>query len=91
MAKTIEVLKALADETRLGLVRKLLAQPSPQLTCDIIGRCEALSSLSQPTISHHIAKLVDAGVLLESKTGKQKVYSVNQPLLLSLGIDITKL
>ncbi|HPR08961.1 winged helix-turn-helix transcriptional regulator [Candidatus Saccharibacteria bacterium] len=89
--QTISVLKALGDEIRLGLVQKVLAQPTPQLTCDIIARCDVLSSLSQPTISHHIAKLVESGVLLESRAGKQKIYTVNEPLLRSLGIDITKL
>lgn len=89
--QSVKILKALADDVRLGLVRKLASEPEPQLTCDIINSCTELTALSQPTVSHHISKLVDAGILVEGKRAQHKVYSLNTDSLESVGIDITKL
>lgn len=88
---SVEIFKALADDVRLGLVQKLSHESEPKLTCDIISSCTQLSGLSQPTMSHHIGKLVDAGVLIEYKQAKQKSYKLNTELLISHGIDVTKL
>lgn len=85
------ILKALADEVRLNLVRKVAKSGKPKLTCDIIKACTHLSSLSQPTISHHINKLVDAQILSEEKVDRHKIYTLNLDLLKKVGIDINKL
>ena len=84
-------MKALADEIRLGIVRELAAQPTPVPSCDIVKSCSTRAALSQPAMSHHFGKLVDAGVLVEEKQGTQKLYSVDAAHLASLGIDVTKL
>ena len=84
------ILKALADETRLGIVRKLVREQGVAKSCDIRA-CNNVTQLSQPAMSHHFSKLVDAGVLLEQKQGTEKVYSINEIALSSIGIDITKL
>ena len=47
--------------------------------------------MSQPTMSHHFNKLVEAGVVVEEKRGTQKFYALNTDLLRSVGIDIRKL
>jgi DNA-binding transcriptional ArsR family regulator len=49
------------------------------------------TKLSQPAMSHHFNKLVDAGVVSEEKRGTQKLYELNTALLKSIGIDVTKL
>lgn len=87
----VEVLKALADPTRLSLLRKIASETEPILTCSLIGSCTNALNLSQPTMSHHLSKLVQAGVLLEQKQAKQKAYALNTELLNELGINITKL
>ena len=87
----VEILKALADETRLTLVRKFAASSEPLLTCDAVSSCASLLELSQPTMSHHINKLVSAGVLIEHKQAKQKAYSLNRELLIARGINIDAL
>ena len=87
--QSVDVLKALADETRLGIVRKLVRENGTAKSCDIRA-CESVTQLSQPAMSHHFAKLVDAGVLVEHKQGTEKVYTINRPLLADMGIDITK-
>lgn len=87
----VEVLKALADETRLSIVRKLATTNEPVTSCDIVGSCGSLSCLSQPAASHHFSKLVAAGVIREQKRGTKKVYSLARDTLASIGVDATKL
>lgn len=81
--QTIAVLKALADPTRLKLVRALVASPTRTESC---GKLSSQANLSQPAMSHHFAKLVGAGVVLEQKDGKAKIYKLNRQLLSQCGI-----
>jgi ArsR family transcriptional regulator len=60
-------LKAVADPTRLRLVSLVLASPGEEACiCDLI----APLVVSQPTISHHMKVLVDAGLLTRDKRGR---------------------
>jgi ArsR family transcriptional regulator len=70
MART---LKALAEPTRLRLLSHIAAQG-----CDSVCACDLLDvvDISQPTISHHLKKLVDAGLLTREQRGKWAHYSV---------------
>jgi ArsR family transcriptional regulator len=84
--KIVKLLDALSDETRVEIVRDLLAGHK--------GICPSVKEKlgkSQPTLSHHVGKLVDAEVLTESKKGVNCYYKVNSKYLKSLGIDIKKL
>ena len=87
----VAILKALADETRLGMLRAIAMQDGEVLGCDIVSSCQKISQMSQPTLSHHFSKLVDSGVLLEVKNGASKSYRLNYELLEEAGINITKL
>ncbi len=59
-------LKALADPTRLKLVSMLAARPDLEAcVCDLP---EALD-VSQPTVSHHLRVLSDAGLVDRRKEG----------------------
>ncbi len=84
----VNVFKALADKTRLDIVRNLVKKSAATASCDIVSDC---SSLSQPAMSHHFSKLVDAGVILEHKKGTEKIYELNNELFASIGIDPSKL
>lgn len=86
--QAVTILKSLADETRLSIVRKLAHSNCEAPTSDIAGEC---AKLSQPAMSHHFAKLVQAGVLIERKTGTEKNYELNRELLERVGIDADKL
>lgn len=86
--QTIQLFKALADPTRLDIVRTLAREQCVTKRSDVVSTC---ASLSQPAMSHHFAKLVDAGVLLERKNGKEKFYELNNELLNKHGIDPTRL
>jgi DNA-binding transcriptional ArsR family regulator len=86
--QTVAVFKALADPTRLKLVRELAATPALSESC---GKLSADACLSQPAMSHHFAKLVSAGVVMEQKEGKEKSYKLNRQLLADCGIVAEKL
>ena len=65
------VLKALAEPTRLRLVSMVAAQPDREACiCDLT----APIGLSQPTVSHHMKVLVDAGILEREQRGKWAYY-----------------
>lgn len=77
--------RALADSTRLRIVSLLLAAGELGLcVCDIV----AWFPLGQPTISHHLKVLKDAGLLCARKKGLWVYYSVNKQALSHLGIAL---
>lgn len=64
-------LKALSDPARLRLVSMVAAHEGGEAcVCDLI---EPLG-LSQPTVSHHLKVLVDAGFLVREKRGVWAYY-----------------
>jgi ArsR family transcriptional regulator len=73
-ARTLaDVFKALADPARLRLLSLIAAQPGREAcNCDLI---EPLG-LSQPTVSHHLKKLHDAGLLAREKRGQWVYYRI---------------
>ncbi len=84
--RIVSVFKALSDETRIDILRLLLGKK--EIACQ-----ELLSNfpLSQPTLSHHFNKLIDANILNERKEGVNHIYSINYHYLQKLGIDIKKI
>ncbi len=62
--------KAIADETRQKILRLLKAEPLS------VGEIVAQTSLAQPTISHHLNILKQAGVVITQRKGKQVFYSL---------------
>jgi ArsR family transcriptional regulator len=84
----VTVFKALADKTRLDIVRNIASCPKDTASCADVS---AYSTLSQPAMSHHFKKLVEAGVLLEQKVGTEKSYELNHKLFAMLGINPDKL
>ncbi len=63
---TATVFKALADPARVKIVNVLARSDRPVCACDF----EAALDLSQPTVSHHLKKLTDAGLLEREQRGK---------------------
>ncbi|HEY7145264.1 MAG TPA: metalloregulator ArsR/SmtB family transcription factor [Streptosporangiaceae bacterium] len=67
------LLKALADPTRLRLVSMVAAHDGGEAcVCDLTGPL----GLTQPTISHHLKILVDAGILTRDKRGVWAYYAL---------------
>jgi len=66
-------LKALADPTRLRLLSLVAASEGQEAcVCDLIEPV----GLSQPTVSHHLKILMDAGFLTRSKRGTWAYYAL---------------
>lgn len=67
------LLKAVADPTRLRILAFLRSQPEcSACVCDLT----AAVGLSQPTVSHHLRILTDAGLLDHVKRGYWTWYSL---------------
>jgi len=60
-----ELMRALADPTRLTMLASLWKAPAPICICDFTAGL----GLSQPTISHHMAKLKATGLVEADKRG----------------------
>ena len=63
-------LKALADPTRLRMLELLAGQPRPLCVCDITSQFDQ----RQPTISHHLRILREAGLVACEKRGVWAYY-----------------
>jgi ArsR family transcriptional regulator len=74
-ARYAAVLKALADPHRLRMLSLIAAQPAtdPLCVCEIEGEF----GLSQPTISHHLKVLREAGLVTVTKRGLWHYYAPN--------------
>jgi ArsR family transcriptional regulator len=76
------LLKALADPVRLRLMSLVASAPEGEAcVCDLNNAFD----LSQPTISHHLKVLHDAGLMDRDKRGVWAYYRVRQQALASLG------
>lgn len=72
--RVVRAFKALADPTRLEILRLLRAQPGATCVCDIVDHFD----LAQPTISHHLKVLKEAGLLSQSRIGIWSFYAPEQ-------------
>ena len=80
-AELAHILKALADPTRLRLVSMVAAHEGGEAcVCDLT----APLGLTQPTISHHLKILVDAGILSRDKRGVWAYYALRPAALSAL-------
>lgn len=66
-----EVFKVLADPARLRLLSLIANAPEGEAcACDLVAPLDR----SQPTVSHHLALLVEAGLLTRKKRGRWAWY-----------------
>ncbi len=82
-------LKALADPTRLKLVSLIACAADGEVcACDLPG----LLDRSQPTVSHHLKLLVEAGLVDREKRGKWAWFSLRpgalDGVLAALGAEV---
>ena len=65
----VRFLAALADPTRLAIVRQLAAE-GDVCACDFTSCCD----VGQPTVSHHLKVLREAGVVASERRGNWIFY-----------------
>ena len=72
MTDSVDFAKAMADETRQRVMRLLCCR----WLCvgDVVNE---LDGISQPTVSHHLGVLREAGLVYVRREGKQVFYSLN--------------
>ena len=71
---TAELFAALADPARVRIVNVLATSGEPVCACNFY---EPLG-LAQPTVSHHLKKLTDAGLLEREQRGKWAYFSLKR-------------
>ena len=69
--RLVAVFRALGDPTRLETFRLIAAQSQPICVCDVVDRFP----VSQPTISHHLRVLRDAGLVTVGRRGVWAYYA----------------
>src|ERR671937_3254293 len=74
---TARLFKALADPARVRIVNLLATRGEPVCVCEFT---EPLG-LSQPTVSHHLKKLVNAGLLTREQRGTWAYYTLDRDAL----------
>jgi ArsR family transcriptional regulator, arsenate/arsenite/antimonite-responsive transcriptional repressor len=77
---TASVFRALGDPHRVRIVNLLANAPGPVCVCDLTPEL----GLSQPTVSFHLKKLVQAGLLAREQRGVWAYYSIDRRALTRL-------
>ena len=77
-------LKALADPTRVGIVNRLAS-------CDCLCVCDLTEAfeLSQPTISHHLKILREAGLVEAERRGTWGYYRLDRQAMGELALALS--
>jgi ArsR family transcriptional regulator, arsenate/arsenite/antimonite-responsive transcriptional repressor len=73
-AATAELFKTLGDPARVRIVNMLATSSEPVCACEF----EPALRLSQPTVSHHLKKLTEAGLLEREQRGKWAYFSLKR-------------
>jgi len=71
---TADLFKALADPARVRIVNMLATAGEPVCACNLNDPV----GLSQPTVSHHLKKLVDVGLVDREQRGKWAYFSLKR-------------
>jgi ArsR family transcriptional regulator, arsenate/arsenite/antimonite-responsive transcriptional repressor len=71
---TASVFKALSDPARVKIVNVLARTAAPVCVCELTP----VLRLAQPTVSHHLKKLVEAGLLQREQRGVWAYYTLDR-------------
>src|SRR3954468_11865569 len=81
-AAMVAHLKLLANEARLKLLGLVTAQERS------VGELADIMELKEPTVSHHLAKLSEAGLVRMRREGNVHFYTLNADRLQQLSRDL---
>lgn len=70
-AKIAKIFKALSDERRIEILKLLTT--GEKCACSLLEELQ----ISQPTLSHHMRILCDAGIVIPRKEGKWTHYRID--------------
>lgn len=73
-AATAALFRALGDPARVRIVNLLATRDGPVCACEL----EAPLGLAQPTVSHHLRRLVEAGLLEREQRGRWAWFSLRR-------------
>ena len=79
-AATADLFRALADPGRVRIVNLLATSAEPICVCNLM---EPLG-LSQPTVSHHLKRLLEAGLVEREQQGKWAYFSLQRDAVAKL-------
>jgi ArsR family transcriptional regulator, arsenate/arsenite/antimonite-responsive transcriptional repressor len=70
---TAQLFKALGDPARVKIVNLLATSDEPVCVCELVPAL----GLSQPTVSHHLKKLTEAGLVSREQRGVWAYFSID--------------
>lgn len=73
--------KVLSDPARLQILSHLAAKGCEPIS---VNRLADITGLSQPTVSHHLKRLTQAGLLRKIRTGRTVMHQVQPQLFAEL-------
>jgi ArsR family transcriptional regulator len=79
---TATLFKALGDPARVKILNLLARTEGPVCACEF----EPALNLSQPTVSHHLKKLTEAGLLEREQRGKWAYFSLKRDAIEKLAV-----
>lgn len=77
---TAALFRALGDPARVRIVNLLATRDDPVCVCEFVPAL----GLAQPTVSHHLKKLTDAGLLHREQRGKWAYFSIKSEAMARL-------
>lgn len=85
---TARLFRALGDPARVRILNLLLFSDEPVCVCDLMPA----TGVSQPTVSFHLKKLLEAGLLRREERGTWAYYSVDEEAMARLRhvVDVRK-
>jgi ArsR family transcriptional regulator len=70
---TAQLFKALGDPARVKIVNLLATSDEPVCVCELVPALD----LSQPTVSHHLKKLTETGLISREQRGVWAYFSID--------------
>ena len=75
---------ALADPTRRTIFERLIEHPSA------VGELARHLPVSRPAVSQHLKVLKDAGLVIDRRAGKQRIYEVDRDGLAAFRAELDR-
>ena len=81
-AATAELFKALGEPARVRILNRLAGSDGPVCACEFNDGL----GLAQPTVSHHLRKLTEAGLLEREQRGKWAYFTLKREAVEKLAV-----